>query len=163
MLPFKYVSHLKAFPNLTGIKFSWYKRFSNHLIHSCIKIPSVKFVPNSSLFWSYIIRHSGSLELFEVAYITLALAIYITPFQFYYILTGSLQPSVLVLYHIQSGSLYLPIPVLHQTQSAILHFSIPVLCHTQFSPLQLSILVIFQIQSYYLHLSNAVLPHNQSE
>ena len=50
---------------------------------------------------------SGSLQLFVVAYVTLNLAIYNSPFQFSYTLTGSLQPSVLVLYHTQSGSLHL--------------------------------------------------------
>ena len=140
--PFKSISHL------TAIKISLCKNILNYLIHSCIKIPSVKFVPNSSVLVLHHQTQSDSLRLFVVAYLTLSLAIYNSPLQFSYTLTGSLQPSVLVLYHTQSGSLYLPIHTLHQNQSAALHFSVPALCHAQFTSLHLTILVIFQTQSY---------------
>ena len=89
---------LKSISHLTCIKISWCKQFFNHLIYSCIKIPSVKFVPNkmcsgptsSDSVWLFTALYSSLitdwLALYSPlfwSYITLSLALYISPFQYY--------------------------------------------------------------------------------
>lgn len=54
---------LKSISHLTCIKISWCKKFFNHLIYSCIKIPSVKFVPNRCVLVLHHQTQSGSIQL----------------------------------------------------------------------------------------------------